>query len=1065
MTIDHQLHYFLFLRMQSAHNKYNTKFREALSTLNTQQLAAVNKMDGPVLVVAGPGTGKTQILAARIGKILTETDAQPNEILCLTYTDAGAVAMRKRLFDFIGPDAYRVNIYTFHAFCNEVIQENLEYFGKINLEPLSDLDSALLFRELVDEFAPSHPLKRFTGDVYFDVSRLKSLFSTMKKESWDEATIKKAVDEYLADLPLRDEFVYKRPNAKQGIKVGDPKQKDIDAATEKMKQLLAAVGEYKNYDAKMKARGRYDYDDMIIWVLRAFRENEEILRKYQERYQYILVDEFQDTSGSQNELLKFILNYWETPNVFVVGDDDQSIYKFQGANMKNILDFANDYVSTLYTVVLKHNYRSNQQILNISKVLIDNNTERLTRQLSLDKNLQASHPRFFELEAAPVIREYDNPDQELVDVALQIEQLIAAGTQPGEIAVIYRNHSQVEELVQFLDQKKIAVNTRRKINVLQLPFGEKIINLLRYMAAELDSPYSGDELLFEILHYDFFNVAPIEIAKASIEVAKDNFNQNKTKTSLRRYISEMRAPKDDLFNTDNPVKQMKFLVNNIDLLLQDAVSLTLQQFFQNMISKMGILKYIMEQPDKGWHMQVLTSLFNFLKDESRKNPEITPADFVSTIELMKRNNIALELNQVIFAENGVNFMTAHGSKGLEFEHVFLIGCTKKIWDGKGRNSNFSYPDTLTQAPADDMAQKEEARRLFYVALTRAKQHLSISYANKDKNGKDQEASQFVGEILADTDMAVTHPQVGEDAMSGFYATQFNEAEKPRIQLIDKNYIDQLLQNYTLSVTHLSNYLDCPLKFYFQNLIRVPSGKSPAATFGQAVHWALNKTFKALADNDNHFPPTDEFMGHFRWYMYRNRDSFTKDDFTLRLNFGEKILPPYYELNIPVWNKIAITERSIKNVEIEGIPIKGNLDKIEFNGKQVNVVDYKTGKFKNAKDKFNRPNDTEPVGGDYWRQAVFYKILIDRDRTLDWEVISTEFEFVEPVDDRYHKEKVVITPQDVAAVTEQIKTVYQKILNHEFSTGCGKKECDWCHFVRSNFEQSAGVMEEENEQSE
>jgi len=1051
--------------MQSAYHKYNAKFQEALATLNPQQLAAVNKMDGPVLVVAGPGTGKTQILAARIGKILTETDARPHEILCLTYTDAGAVAMRKRLFDFIGPDAYRVNIYTFHAFCNEVIQENLEYFGKMNLEPLSDLDSALLFRELVDEFSNTHPLKRFTGDVYYDVSRLKNLFSTMKRESWDAAMIKKAVDEYLADIPLREEFTYKRANAKLGINIGDPKQKDIDAVAEKMNQLLAAVGEYQNYDAKMKAQGRYDYDDMIIWVLRAFRENEEILRRYQERYQYILVDEFQDTSGSQNELLKFILNYWETPNVFVVGDDDQSIFKFQGANMKNILDFANDYVSTLYTVVLKHNYRSNQHILNISKVLIDNNNERLTKQLALDKNLQAAHPRFDELAVEPVIREYDNPDQEIVDVALQIEKLIKDGTEPGEIAVIYRNHSQVEELVHFLDQKKIAVSTRRKINVLELPFGEKVISILRYLAMELDSPYSGDELLFEILHYDFFGVAPIEIAKASIEVSKNNYGlaNNQGKTSLRRYISEMKAPKADLFNTADQTTKMKFLVNDIDQLLTDAVSLTLQQLFQKLIAKMGILKYIMQQPDKGWYMQVLTSIFNFLKDESRKMPEITPADFVATIDLMKRNSISLDLNQVIFAENGVNFMTAHGSKGLEFEYVFLIGCSKKIWDSKGRNMGFSYPDTLTQSAADDIAQKEESRRLFYVAITRSKQCLFISYAGKDKNGKPQESSQFIGEIVADTHHDIQYPKVGEDAMMTFFLTQFNEAEKPKVSLLDKNYIDLLLQNYTLSVTHLSNYLDCPLKFYFQNLIRVPAGKSPAATFGQAVHWALNKAFRALADNNNEFPATDEFMGQFRWYMYRNRDSFTKEDFKLRLDYGEKILPPYYEQNLNKWNKIAITERAIKNVEIDGIPIKGNLDKIEFTGKQVNVVDYKTGKYKNAKSKFNRPNDDEPVGGDYWRQAVFYKLLIDHDRTLDWEVISTEFEFVEPISEgEYYKEKVVITPQDVEQVTNQIKDVYQKILNHDFNTGCGKKECDWCHFVRSNFEQTGEMVEETTE---
>src|SRR6195952_3763181 len=257
--------------MQSTPNKYNEKFREALAKLNPEQMAAVEQMDGPVLVIAGPGTGKTQILAARIGKILTETDASAHEILCLTYTDAGAVDMRKRLFEFIGPDAYRVNIYTFHAFCNEIIQENLEYFGKLNLEPLSDLESAMLFRELVDEFPNDHLLKRFTGDVYYDVPRLKNLFSTMKRENWDEQFIEKAINEYLEDLPSRDEFIYKRANATKGIAIGDPKQKDIDAAHELMKKLLAAVVEYQRYDAKMKARGRYDYDDMIIWVLKAFR--------------------------------------------------------------------------------------------------------------------------------------------------------------------------------------------------------------------------------------------------------------------------------------------------------------------------------------------------------------------------------------------------------------------------------------------------------------------------------------------------------------------------------------------------------------------------------------------------------------------------------------------------------------------------------------------------------------------------------------------------------------------------------------------------------------------------
>src|SRR5215469_6486826 len=234
--------------MQSP-NKYNEHFLEALARLNAEQLAAVEHIEGPVLVVAGPGTGKTQILAARIGKILLETDAIAHEILCLTYTDAGAVAMRKRLFEFIGPDAYRVNIYTFHAFCNEVIQENLDYFGKLSLDALSDLESAMFFRQLVDEFPNDHLLKRFTGDIYFDAPRLKALFSDMKRENWTAAIIEKAVEDYINDLPLREKYIYKRANPSKGIKIGDPKQKDIDEAVATMKKLLAAVAQYERFDA------------------------------------------------------------------------------------------------------------------------------------------------------------------------------------------------------------------------------------------------------------------------------------------------------------------------------------------------------------------------------------------------------------------------------------------------------------------------------------------------------------------------------------------------------------------------------------------------------------------------------------------------------------------------------------------------------------------------------------------------------------------------------------------------------------------------------------------------
>src|ERR1700759_1264404 len=190
--------------------KLRQHFEEEYHKLNEQQRLAVDTTEGPVMVIAGPGTGKTQILAARIGKILLETDAAPANILCLTYTDAGTIAMRRRLLSFIGPDAYKVHIHTFHSICNDIIQENLSLFEKTVLDPISDLERIQLFKTLIDDVPKNHALKRYRGDVYFEMNNLQNLFSTMKREGWTPAFINEKIDQYLAALPAREEYRAKR---------------------------------------------------------------------------------------------------------------------------------------------------------------------------------------------------------------------------------------------------------------------------------------------------------------------------------------------------------------------------------------------------------------------------------------------------------------------------------------------------------------------------------------------------------------------------------------------------------------------------------------------------------------------------------------------------------------------------------------------------------------------------------------------------------------------------------------------------------------------------------------
>lgn len=1034
-------------------------YNRIYQSLNAEQKKAVDTIEGPVMVIAGPGTGKTQILSARIGKILLEPDTKAENILCLTYTDAGVIAMRKRLLHFIGPDAYKVNVYTFHAFCNDIIQDNLSLFEKTALDPISELESIELFKQLIDQFPKNHPLKRYRGDVYFEINNLKQLFSNMKREGWTPAYIQECIAQYLLEITTREEFIYKR--AYKQFKAGDLKQNKINEELEKMEKLQAAVNEFDHFQQLMQKRGRYDFDDMINWVLIAFKENKLLLAKYQEQYQYILVDEYQDTSGTQNNLVDLLINYWEDPNIFVVGDDDQSIYRFQGANIENMEKFASKYLQSLHTIVLTNNYRSTQPILDTAKTLIDKNEERLVKKIDgLSKTLLAANTKFNGVNEKPILREYETQQQEMIDLTLQVSELINKGIAPGKIAIIYKENKYGEVLSTYFKQQQIPVYSKRNLNILHIPLAKKIILLLKYIAAEHDIPYGGDEMLFEIMHFNWFNIAPIEIAKISSSVADKRFGNEKT--SLRKYIYELaNKPAKDLFSV--PINGIKNVSDAIENLIGDAPNSTLQGLFENIIRRAGVLQFIMQDPEKHWHLQVLTGLFDFVKDETRRNPTLKLQELVSVIELMEKEGLSLPLVQVSGSDKGVNLLTAHGSKGLEFEYVFIAGSNASYWEKKRKpGGGYTLPDTMFSSQPK-LSEEEELRRLFYVAVTRAEKQLTISYSQFKSDGKPLEPSMFIAEIQEIQHLPIQRVTVSADHISAFSALAFEDTLMPEIDQIETEFINKLLEKFVMNVTALNNYLKCPLQFYFNNLVRVPSGKSESTEFGSAVHHALQRLFQQMQEKEQ-FPPIETFIGDFDYYMRRHRENFTKEQFARRMEYGQEVLTNYYNAYLDTWNKIVVIERTIKNVVVHGVPIKGKLDKIEFNGKEVNVVDYKTGDIEKAKNKLLSPNDKNPHGGDYWRQAVFYKILVDNYNQKNWQVVSSEFDFIEPDKKKaYRKEKLVISPADIATVTQQITTVWEKIQNKEFYTGCGKPDCHWCEFVKTN--QLAIALHEQNETDE
>ena len=1032
------------------------KFNEVYTKLNQQQKQAVDTINGAVMVIAGPGTGKTQILGARIGKILLETDTLPQNILCLTYTDAGTVAMRKRLLSFIGPDAYKVNIHTFHSFCNDVIQDNLSLFEKKSLNPISDLEKIELFKQLIDGFKKDNVLKRYRGDVYYEIANLRNLFSNMKREGWTKEFLLTSIEKYIKDLPTRDEFVYKKKYKE--FNAGDLKQSKIDEEVEKMTKLKSAINEFENFQLLMKKKSLYDFDDMINWVIKAFEENPNLLDTYSSQYNHILVDEYQDTSGTQNKIINLLYQENYTESIFVVGDDDQSIYRFQGANVENMLGFATSFAHQLQTVVLTNNYRSVQPILDVSKSIIGKNTQRLINKLPhLSKDIIAANDSLISLNIQPQIIECVTEKEELIYLTQQVESLINNGIQPKDIAIIYKENKYGEELTLFLKQKNIPYYSKRQINIFQQPIAQQIILLLNYLAAEHDRPYEGDEMLFEILHFSFFKIKPIDIAKLSVEVASKQFSDKKT--SIRELLfTKANTPARDLFDSHGISKELKNASAIIEQLITDVSNETLQTVLGNIITNAGLLASVMLSSNKHFLLKIITGLFDFVKNETSKNTSLNLSNLVSLIQLMQDEDLPLPLIEVSGTDKGINLLTAHGSKGLEFEYVFIAGTNAHTWEKKRKpSSGYKLPDTVFEnnvAANSQNEAEEELRRLFYVALTRAAKHLYISYPTNKNDGKQAEPSMFIAEIQDAFALPTKIISINEDDKLDFTLLQYNTTAKPVIDNNEADFLAPILDKFVMNVTALNNYLKCPLQFYYNNIVRVPSGRNEATEFGSAVHHALDQLFKKMQTSNNIFPSKEIFIADFEWYLHRHRENFTKEQFARRLEYGHEVLTNYYDNYINTFNKIVSVERSIRNLMVEGVPLKGKLDKLEFDGSNINVVDYKTGNYdtaKKIKKTFDAPNEKMPNGGDYWRQAVFYKILIDNNTTNpNWNAVSAEFDFIEPDEKKvYRKEKLVISPADITTVKEQIKTTWQQIQNREFYTGCGKEDCKWCHFVKTN----------------
>ncbi|MEM6396821.1 MAG: ATP-dependent DNA helicase [Bacteroidota bacterium] len=1028
-----------------------TTFERELARLNPAQRAAVDQIDGPVMVLAGPGTGKTHLLSARIGNILQQTDTPPGSILCLTYTEAGVKAMRERLLQWIGPEAYRVAIHTFHGFCSQVIRDHLEYFGRSDLEPLSDLERVRVIREILDDLDPHHPLRAGRSNAYFFERQLSRLFAAMKSENWTSAGLQVAAKEYLDNLSDYPDFTYRRNY--RNFKKGDLKTAKAKDERIRMERLQAAAALFPFFDQKLAELSRYDYDDMIRWVLQAFNEHEHLMRLYQERYLYVLVDEFQDTNGSQDEIVRMLAAYWERPNLFIVGDDDQSIYEFQGARLRSMLDFYERY-ENVRIITLRENYRSNQRLLDAAAHLIDQNEHRISKLIEvfeIEKHLLAASEMPGVL---PRVREYRQVDQELLGLMDQIHSWRKAGREYGEIAIIYARHQQAEPIKQLFEREGIPYQTRRRPNVLDSLIVRQLRELLVYFDQEDRLPSSGEHMLFRLLHFACFGIPASDLARLAIARRKANVIEQAE--TWRDYLAQAELWPSSLRAPDRLRKVAEWL----ESMQAELHNLPLVRFIDKVLQGSGMLAHHTRSADKLARLLEIRTFLNFAERESLRKPRIHLRKFLSTLSGMDANRIELPLMALAENSQAVQLLTAHSAKGLEFACVWMYDCVEKQW-GQGRSANnqrFKLPPTLTYSGEEDLL--EAKRRLFYVAMTRAKSELVMSYASQNAQGKPTQAVQFLATFDADMIDAEKVQTKANNELTRFLSTGIRTDEVVVAPPVDEALIDELLKDMRLSVSALHTWLDCPLAFYYERVLQVPRIQRPAAVYGEALHEALQNYFLSAKKQAGHgLPSKGELVFMFELSLARRRAWLEPKDYEEFVKRGKRELSAYFDQERQNWTIDVQVEKYIGHVEIDGVPVTAVIDRIdEKRDGRVDIVDYKTG-FANKRHT-KPPGKSQLAGGTYWRQLVFYKMVYEAfERGLvKVDTCTLSYLTIGPDGDQAQV-SIEVKPEDEEALRIIIHEAYARIMAQDFYQGCGEDSCLWCNFVRDRQAEVPAVAEE------